>query len=127
MSFPLWPAGASAAARQIDALCIFLAAVSFVFAAGIAVAIFYFCVKYRASSDADRSPLRFPVMRLEIAWTVVPLLLTLVMFGWGTVLYFDLERPPAGALEISVVGKQWMWKVQHAPGAREINELHVPL
>jgi len=127
MSFRLWPEDASAAARQIDALCIFLTAVSAFFVAVIALAIVYFCAKYRAGSVADRAPLAFPVMRLEIAWTVFPLLLTMVMFGWGATLYFDLQRPPADALEIVVVGKQWMWKVQHAPGAREINELHVPL
>jgi cytochrome c oxidase subunit 2 len=34
---------------------------------------------------------------------------------------------PKNALEIHVVAKQWMWKTQHSNGAREINELHVPL
>jgi cytochrome c oxidase subunit II len=51
----------------------------------------------------------------------------MVMFAWGAKVFFDLYRPPAGAMEIFVVGKQWMWKVQHADGQREINELHVPV
>ena len=37
------------------------------------------------------------------------------------------HRPPADAMEIYVVGKQWMWKFQHPEGQREINELHVPV
>ena len=38
-----------------------------------------------------------------------------------------MERPPGDALQVQVVGKQWMWKLQHAEGKKEINELHVPL
>jgi len=38
-----------------------------------------------------------------------------------------MTRAPKGAMEIYVVGKQWMWKVQHTTGQREINELHVPV
>ena len=38
-----------------------------------------------------------------------------------------MARPPRGSMEIYVVGKQWMWKVQHPDGQREINELHVPV
>jgi cytochrome c oxidase subunit 2 len=51
----------------------------------------------------------------------------MVMFVWGAQVFFHLTRPPAGAMEIYVVGKQWMWKAQHLDGAREINELHVPV
>ena len=38
-----------------------------------------------------------------------------------------MTRAPKNAMEIFVVGKQWMWKAQHMDGAREINELHVPI
>jgi cytochrome c oxidase subunit 2 len=41
--------------------------------------------------------------------------------------YFNMLRPPADAMEIYVTGKQWMWKVQHPDGQREINELHIPV
>ena len=51
----------------------------------------------------------------------------MVMFLWGAQTFFHMTRPPRGAMEIYVVGKQWMWKVQHVDGAREINELHVPI
>jgi cytochrome c oxidase subunit 2 len=51
----------------------------------------------------------------------------MVMFVWGAIIYFDIYNPPNDALEIGIVGRQWMWKAQHAEGQREINELHVPV
>jgi cytochrome c oxidase subunit 2 len=66
-------------------------------------------------------------MALEITWTVVPLLITLVIFVWGARVFFAMAHPPEDALNIYVVGKQWMWKFQHLDGQREINELHVPV
>ena len=51
----------------------------------------------------------------------------MVIFVWGAVLYFEMARPPDNAHEVFVVGKQWMWKLQHLEGRREINELHVPI
>ena len=62
-----------------------------------------------------------------MTWIVIPFILVMVMFGWGASLYFTAFSPPVDALEIFVVGKQWMWKVQHPEGRREIDELHVPL
>jgi cytochrome c oxidase subunit 2 len=51
----------------------------------------------------------------------------MVMFAWGAKVYVNLERPPADAMVINVVGKQWMWKLQHPEGVREINTLHIPV
>lgn len=66
-------------------------------------------------------------MRVELIWTIIPLLLALGLFGWGAVVYFHIQVPPSDALEINVVGKQWMWKIQHQEGVREINALHIPV
>ena len=66
-------------------------------------------------------------LALELLWTIIPFFIAMGMFGWGAKVFFDLYRVPAGAMEIFVVGKQWMWKVQHMNGQREINELHVPV
>ena len=65
-------------------------------------------------------------MTLEILWTVIPFGLTMVMFAWGASVFFRRARPPDDAMQIYVVGKQWMWKMQHMEGQREINELHIP-
>ena len=66
-------------------------------------------------------------MILEIVWSVIPLGLSMVMFAWGASIFFTESRPPADSMEIYVTGKQWMWKIQHMEGAREINELHIPV
>jgi cytochrome c oxidase subunit 2 len=66
-------------------------------------------------------------LSLELAWTFIPFVLSMVMFGWGASLFFRLATPPANAMELFVVGKQWMWKIQHPEGVREINEMHVPV
>ena len=63
---------------------------------------------------------------LEATWTIIPLGLFLIMFVWGALLYFRIYTPPANAMNIYVVGKQWMWKVEHPGGQHEINALHVP-
>ena len=64
---------------------------------------------------------------VETAWTVIPFILFMGMFIWGAKLYFEIERPPDNAIPMYAVAKQWMWKIQHPEGQREINELHIPV
>ncbi len=86
-----------------------------------------FAIKYRRRHDEEIGVAIHGSLALELLWSFIPLVIAMVMFAWGAKVFFDLYRPPAGAMEIFVVGKQWMWKVQHADGQREINELHVPV
>ncbi len=123
----LFPEQASSIARQVDLLFLFLLAVSAFFIGLIFLTVIVFAIKYRRRSDKDRPAPIHGSLPLEILWTVIPLGLALVMFGWGAWLYFTINRPPADALEVFVVAKQWMWKFQHASGLREINALHVPV
>lgn len=126
-AFQLFPEQASTVAGRVDALFYFLVAVSVFFSFLIFLLVSFFAIKYRRRSEAERPQAIFGDLRLELLWTLVPLGITMVMFTWGASLYFTLSRPPTGALEISVVAKQWMWKFQHSEGQREINQLHVPL
>lgn len=64
---------------------------------------------------------------LEIGWTVIPLILAIGMFAWGAVIYVHYRTAPKDTLDIYVIGKQWMWKLQQPNGRKEINELHVPV
>ncbi|WEX10570.1 cytochrome c oxidase subunit II [Chelativorans sp. AA-79] len=123
----LWPAEASAHSGNVDLLVMGISALSLLLSAPVFVLLVVFAVKYRRGKDADR---RHPVDRnvwLETSWAAIPFVLLLVFYTWSTWSFFDLQRPPAGALEIDVVAKQWMWKFQHPGGQREINELHVPV
>ena len=125
--FKLLPEQASTVAGQIDALYVFLVAISVFFTILTAVLVVLFAVKYRRRSEADVPEQPHEDSKLEILCGSVLLVLTLVIFGWGARIYFDNSKPPSDAMEIMVVGKQWMWKIQHPNGKREINELHVPV
>ena len=126
-NLPFFPQQASAQAAQVDAIYFFMVAVTAFFSLLIAVLVVVFAVKYRRKSDDEVGVAIHGSLALELLWTFIPLGIAMVMFAWGAKVFFDLYRPPAGAMEIFVVGKQWMWKVQHADGQREINELHVPI
>lgn len=118
----LFPESASTLAPQIDAFYAFMAGVAIFFAGLIGVLVVSFAIRYRR---ANPEPVRTR-FGLEVAWICVPLMLVLVMFVWSAALYVDSRRPPDNALEIHVIGKQWMWKIRHPAGQRENNELHVP-
>jgi cytochrome c oxidase subunit 2 len=123
----LWPDRASAYAAQLDTLLAGFTVVIVLLSAPVFILIVVFAIKYRRGRPANR---KHPVTRniwLEISWSIVPFVLMLCFYVWATKLFFDLHHPPADALEIDVVAKQWMWKFQHPGGQREINELHVPV
>jgi cytochrome c oxidase subunit 2 len=125
--FPIFPEVASTIAGRVDALYFFITAVGTFFFILICVLVLIFAIKYRRRSEDERPEPVHGSLKLELIWTVIPLILALVMFGWGAKLYVDMLDPPKEALNIYVVGKQWMWKIQHPEGNREINELHVPV
>jgi cytochrome c oxidase subunit II len=126
-SVPLFPASASTMAGRVDALYFFLIGVAVFFSALIAGLIVYYAVKYRRRDPNAIGEAIQGGLALEITWTVVPFLLTMVIFVWGASVYFAMAHPPDETLNVYVVGKQWMWKFQHLDGQREINELHVPV
>jgi cytochrome c oxidase subunit 2 len=126
-NFPFFPQQASEQAGQVDALYFFLVAVTGFFAVLIAVLVTVFAVKFHRRHGDEVGDAIHGSLVLELLWTFIPLGICLVMFVWGAQVFFHMTRAPKGAMEIYVVGKQWMWKAQHMDGAREINELHVPI
>ena len=124
---PIRPPAASSIAEGVDRLHFFLTGLTLFFTALIFGVIFYFMVKYRRRSEDERPAETEENIGLELTWTLIPTLLTVVIFVWASSLYFLNSRPPSAAMEIFVVGKQWMWHLQHPEGPREINELHVPM
>jgi cytochrome c oxidase subunit 2 len=127
LGFPLFPEQASTMAPRVDALLYFLIAVSVFFVALISLAILVFAVKYRRRTEDERPEPIEGNLWLEVVWSVIPFGLTIVMFVWGAIIFLDIYNPPNDALEIGIVGRQWMWKAQHPTGQSEINELHVPV
>jgi cytochrome c oxidase subunit 2 len=126
-TFPLFPQSASSLSGDVDMLFIAWSAISIFFSLLIAGLIVYFMTRYRRRHPEEVGANERAAMWLEIGWSVVPLVIMLSMFVWGTRVFFQLYRPPANAVEYSAIGKQWMWKIQHPGGQREINTLHVPV
>jgi cytochrome c oxidase subunit II len=126
-SLPFFPEAASSMAHRVDALFFFLLGVSGFIALGICVGIIYFALKYHRKGPNEIGEQITGSAALEITWMVIPFILAMVMFGWGASIYVSMRRPPDQALEVYAVGKQWMWKLQHVEGPKEINELHVPV
>ena len=123
----LVPEQASTFASRVDLLYYFMVAVTAFFTLLIAVLVVAFAIRYRRRSG-DKAPQAIHGNNaLEITWTAIPLVLVMIMFFWGAKIFFDMKHVPRDAMEILVTGKQWMWKMQHPNGKREINELHVPV
>src|ERR1043165_4306962 len=125
LNFPIFPEQASSMASQVDYLYLFLVLITTFFSLLIAILIVFFAIKYRRTPERQAEQIHGSTL-LEIVWTVIPLGISMVIFVWGAVIYYHMERAPANPLEIYGVGKQWMWKFQHPGGQREINTLHVP-
>jgi cytochrome c oxidase subunit II len=125
-NFPLWPPQASTQAANLDALFVFLLLITGITTLAIFVFLIVFAVRYRHGNQ-EYAPHLEGSNAVELTWTIVPFGIFIMMFVWGAVIYFQERTPPRGAMEIYVVGKQWMWKTQHPEGQREINQLHVPV
>lgn len=123
---PIFPDQASTFAADVDALYFFILATCAFFAIGVAVAVIYFGIRYHKKHDGEIGARIEGSLPLELLWSVIPTIIAMVMFGWGASVFYHLRRPPAEAMHIYAVGKQWMWKFQHLEGQREINELHIP-
>lgn len=125
---PLFPDQASSFAWQVDLLYVYLIIVSVAFTVPIVAAIFFFAVKYREKEKYATPDEMHGSIALETVWSIIPFVISMTIFLGGAYVYYNQYRMPDDpAMEVYVVGKQWMWKLQHSTGQREINELHVPV
>jgi cytochrome c oxidase subunit II len=120
------PPAKSPTAEITDALFYFINVASLIFIVSITAAIIWFAWKYRRRSEEDVTPVISHNSKLEITWSVIPLILVMIVYGWGFSGYVNLATPPSDAYEIRVVGKSWLWEFHYQNGNVSINELHVP-
>src|ERR1700691_5000466 len=123
----LRPEAASSIAEGVDHLYFDLTFITLFFTFIIFSTILVFMVKYRRRAENERPPDTGEHLELELTWTIIPTLICVGLFLWASSLYFENSRPPSASTEIFVIGKQWMWHIQHPEGVREINEMHVPV
>ena len=125
--FRFLPDQASTLAPQVDQLYWFIIGVTAFFGILTSILVVYFAVKYRTNDPlAVGAPITGSIP-LELAWSIIPFLISVVIFAWASQVFFDIYRPPDQTLDIYSTGKRWMWKFQHLDGKAEINELHVPV
>jgi cytochrome c oxidase subunit 2 len=118
---------ASKYAASIDRIFYVLVAVSAIIVLLVFGLLIGFCIRYRRGTQVERGRLpRFLRNEIELGWTSATAFLFLFIFWWAATTQLTALTPPKNALEIHVVAKQWMWKVQQPSGVREINEMHVP-
>src|SRR5580698_4527133 len=97
---PLFPEQASTMAGRVDALYFFLLAISIFFSLLIAGLIVFYAIKYRRRDPNSVGENFHGGMALEITWTVIPFLITIVIFVWGASVFFAMSRPPDETLNI---------------------------
>ena len=124
--FGLMRQTASSVAGRVDLLFTVMLALTGVVALGVCVTLVFFAFRYRQGATVERGVVGRQ-LGIELTWTLVPLALFILVFLWAAHDFLLMDRPPPAALPVYVVAKQWMWKLQHREGRREINELHVPL
>jgi cytochrome c oxidase subunit 2 len=123
---PLFPEQASTLAPRVDNLYFFIVAVTAFFGIVTSVVVVWFAMKYRTDNPLAVGTRITGSIPLELAWSLIPFVISIVIFVWATDVFMDIYRPPDQTLEIYATGKRWMWKFQHLDGKGEINELHIP-
>ncbi|HEX6771842.1 MAG TPA: cytochrome c oxidase subunit II, partial [Acidobacteriaceae bacterium] len=124
--FALFPPEASAIAPYMDAFYFFLLLISLVGLVLVGLMVGAFSIMFRKEKNPQATHIEGSTL-LEATWTIIPLALFMVCFVWGALLYFRIYNPPTNAMNIYIVGKQWMWKAEHPGGQHEINALHIPV
>jgi len=123
---PLFPEAASTFASNVDSLYLFIVAVSVFFGVAVIIAMVAFGIIFKQKKPGEVGERIEGNLALELLWSIIPTIISMVMFGWGASAFFEMRVPPAETMTVYAVGKQWMWKFQHLEGQREINELHIP-
>jgi cytochrome c oxidase subunit II len=117
------------AIRDLSFLVLVIVTFIFVVVAGVTV---YAIIRYRhrPGDDGRDPPQVYGSTQIELAWTVVPFLIVIILFLTTTRYIFAIERPAAthDTVEITVVGNQWWWEIRYPElGIVTANELHVPV
>ncbi len=121
------PVEGSDYARGYDNLYLFIVFLNVVFFLLIAVLTGYFAWRYRRSKMTGPTPHFTHNTKLEIIWSVIPLLILIGIFVWGLNGYIANGVAPQDSIEITVSAKKWLWSFEYANGTRTINEIHVPV
>jgi cytochrome c oxidase subunit II len=122
-------ASPAAAERDIGWFAIAVTTLIFIVVAGIIV---YTIARFRRRPGDDlhqEPPQVYGSTQIELAWTVIPILIVFVLIGVTARVVWSVENasPPPSTLHVKVIGHQWWWEVQYPDyGITTANEIHVP-
>lgn len=119
-SLPALPVSASEVGDRFEPLFWYIVAVTTAGTLLVGLLLTVFCVQYRRQNTTGSTPRILGSHRLELFWTVTPLMLFLTFFVWGVYVYDRAVQIPTDIPEIQIIGKQWMWKAQYPNGQRVI-------
>lgn len=122
----LLPPAKSTIAESYDQLFEFVHMSSLLLTIGVLAAMIYFIIKYRRKSEDEVTPVITHNNKLEITWSVIPLVLVIFIFGWGFQIFLNMTSTPDDAYEVHVTAQKWLWRFQYENGATSTGELHVP-
>ena len=120
------PPEASTSAGEVDGLFTFVLWVCIAFFVLIVVLMAAFVIRYRRRDGREPEPSPDHNTRLEVTWTVIPMILVVVIFAWGFKVFLDMNTPPGDAYEVQVTAQKWKWLFTYPNGHVDEN-LHVPL
>lgn len=121
-----FPEQASTVAPISDLVFHFITWVSIFFFVLITALTIWFAARYNTGGKTKAESSTTHNTPLELAWTIIPLILVIAMFYVGMEGYLDMRRPPAGSYEVNVTAQRWSWTFSHRNGCTE-SELWVPV
>jgi cytochrome c oxidase subunit 2 len=119
------PRQGSTGAARVDHLFHAVTGISIFFFTLITVLLVYFVWSYRARPGHTAQPSSDHNQRLEITWTVIPVIIVIWLFWEGFAGYLNLQTPPESAYEVQVLGQKWKWLFTYPNGVVD-DDLHVP-
>lgn len=103
--------------KGVDTAFILILGISFFFLIALTVVMIYFIYKY----NKKRHPVATQIhgsTTLEVVWTVIPFLLTMVMFYYGWAGWKPMQKAPEDAMEVTVYGRMWNFSYEYENGRR---------
>jgi len=110
--------------QGVDTAFLVVISISFLFLIGLTVVMIYFIYKY----NNKRHPVATQIpgsTTLEIVWTVIPFLITMVIFYYGWAGWNPMQKAPKDAMEVTVYARMWNFSYEYENGKRS-DSLYLP-
>jgi cytochrome c oxidase subunit II len=117
--------GASNLAEGVDKTFIFIFTIAFIFIVGITAFMIYTVIHFSSKKGIPARQFTGSI-KLEILWTVVPLILVMMMFYYGWIGFAPMRKVPADAMKVTAIGRMWEWEFDYGNGMKS-KELVLPV